>query len=434
MLERVEDSFSGAWRFPGRFSRRRFLQAAAVASVTGPRLLEGAQRPHVVVIGAGAFGGWTARHLLQAGARVTLVDAWGPGSSRSSSGGESRVIRAIYGPDRIYSEMVKRSFELWEALESEQDDGVEPLYVETGALWMIRREDDSYVRKALPIQEELGFPVEQPSVAEAKRRWPQIDVSGVRSLYLERRAGALSARRACREVAQRFVEEGGEYRTARAAAGPIGNGRLTGVRLDDGSTLEADAYVFACGPWLGKLFPEVIGGAIEPTRQEVFYFGTPAGSEAYGPSRLPVWIDFGERLFYGIPDVHGRGLKIADDTRGEPVDPTRLDRKPSPEGLERARSFLAARFPALAGAPLVESRVCQYENSPEGDLIVDRHPEAANLWLAGGGSGHGFKLAPAVGEMLAAAILADGSLPDRFAVDRLQAARDRSTQFDSGSR
>lgn len=434
MLEATVETSQEAWHCPGRFSRRRFLQAAAVASVAGPRWLDASDARRIVVVGAGAFGGWTARHLLRRGARVTLVDAWGPGHSRSSSGGETRVIRAIYGPDRVYSEMVKRSFELWEELEAELDDVGDPLYVETGALWMIRRDDDSYVQKALPIQEELGFPVERPSLAEAKRRWRQIDFEGVRSVYLEQQAGALSSRRACQVVAHRFVDEGGTYRTARAEPGAVEGGRLTGLRLDDGGSLEADAYVFACGPWLGKVFPEVIGDAIQPSRQDVFYFGTPAGKGAFGPDRLPVWIDFGERLFYGVPDVHGRGLKIADDTRGEPVDPTPLDRKPDPESLERARRFLGERFPALAGAPLVESRVCQYENSPEGDLIVDRHPEAENVWLAGGGSGHGFKLAPALGEMLTEAILGHEILPERFGLGRLQEARDRSTQFDSGSR
>lgn len=384
----------------------------------------------VVVVGAGAFGGWIALHLLRRGVDVTLLDAWGPGNSRSSSGGETRVIRAIYGPDRAYVEMVERAFDLWADLEDGLADRDEPLYVETGALWLIRRDDDSYVRSSLPILEELGFPVDRPSLAEARRRWPQIDFDGVRVVYLERRAGALSARRACRVVADRFVAEGGRYRTARAEPGEIEKAKLSALRLDDGSTLEADVYVFACGPWLGQVFPEVIGEALQPSRQEVYYFGTPPGDGAYGPERLPVWIDFGERLFYGIPDVHGRGFKVADDTRGAPIAPTQVDRTPTPEALERMRRFLGMRFPDMAGAPLVESRVCQYENSPEGDLILDRHPEAANVWLAGGGSGHGFKLSPTVGEMLAGAILEDHALPERFGLDRLHETRDRSTQFD----
>lgn len=431
MLEHVTMGTRDGLECPGRFSRRTFLQAAAVASVAGPRLLDAADGVRVVVVGAGAFGGWTALHLLRRGVDVTLLDAWGPGNSRSSSGGETRVIRAIYGPDRVYVEMVKRAFDLWADLDSDLKTGRdEPLYVETGALWLIRRDDDSYIRSSLPILEDLGFPVDRPGLTEARRRWPQIDFDGVRAVYLERRAGALSARRACRVVADRFVVEGGRYRTARAEPGAIENGKLSALRLDDGSTLGADVYVFACGPWLGQVFPEVIGAAVQPSRQEVYYFGTPPGDGAYGPERLPVWIDFGERLFYGIPDVHGRGFKVADDTRGAPVDPSRLERMPTPEALERTRRFLGMRFPGMAGAPLVESRVCQYENSPEGDLILDRHPEAANVWLAGGGSGHGFKLSPTVGELLAGAILDDRPVPERFGLERLHGARDRSTQFD----
>ena len=380
----------------------------------------------MAVVGAGAFGGWTAWHLLRAGAEVVLVDAWGAGNARASSGGATRVIRAIYGPDRVYVEMVRRAFELWQELDA---GARQPLYVPTGALWMIRG-DDAYVRQALPILRELGFPVEEPALEEARRRWPQIDFSGVGKLYFERRAGALSSRRACLAVRDRVAAAGGEVRIAWAEPGEISGGRMNAARLGDGTRLAADAFVFACGPWLGRLFADVVGERVLASRQEVYYFGTPAGSDAWGPERLPVWIDFGERVIYGLPDLHGRGAKVADDTRGEPVDPTTMDRRPGAEGVARARSFLAERFPALARAPLVGSEVCQYENSPDGHLILDRHPAAENVWLAGGGSGHGFKLGPAVGELLAAAVLGGVPPPERFRLDRPAAAEPGATQFD----
>lgn len=364
--------------------------------------------PRVVVVGAGAFGGWTALHLLRGGAQVVLVDAWGPGNTRSSSGGESRVIRAIYGPDRIYVEMVKRAYELWETLDPS-------LYVETGALWLHRGED-AYVRSSVPILEELGFPVDKLTVADARSRYPQIDFGGVKSVWLERRAGALSARRACAAVRDAFVSAGGTYRTAHVDPKSIG--------------IDADVYVYACGPWLGQLFPEVLGKHIMPTRQEVYYFGTPRGSERYLPGRLPVWIDFGERIVYGIPDVHGRGFKLADDTRGEPFDPTSGERTPAASGLARARRFLAERFPELAKAPLLDAEVCQYENSPDGHLIVDVHPDAKNIWLVGGGSGHGFKLSPAVGEIVAEAILSGKDIPKLFRLERLGDVARPKTQFE----
>lgn len=365
-------------------------------------------RPRIKVIGAGAFGGWTALHLLNAGAQVTLVDAWGPGNSRASSGGETRVIRAIYGPDRVYVEMVKRAYELWETLDPS-------LYVETGALWL-HRGDEAYVRSSLPILHELGFAVDHLTLDDAARRYPQINFNGVTSVWLERRAGALSARNACAAVRDAFVRAGGTYRTE---------------AVNPASQSDADIYVYACGPWLGKLFPDVIGDAIRPTRQEVFYFGTPRGSDRYQPAKLPIWIDFGKRIIYGIPDLRGRGFKVADDTRGEAIDPTTANRTPSTEGIARARQLLSERFPELADAPLIASEVCQYENSPDGNLIIDRHPQHENVWLLGGGSGHGFKLSPAVGEMAAAAILAGKEVPAAFRLARLKNLEKTKTQFES---
>jgi monomeric sarcosine oxidase len=410
-------------------TRRTFLRRVAavpVAARLGGLSLFTASPLRVVVIGAGAFGGWTALHLLRRGAQVTLLDSWGPGNSRSSSGGDTRVIRAIYGPDRLYVEMVKRAYELWDTMDASTD---ESLYVETGALWL-HRGDDAYVRSSVPILHDLGFPVEKVAIDDAKGRYPQIDFTGVKSAWIEHRAGALSARRACGVVRDAFAEAGGIYRTAQAKPGPLVNGSMTALQLEDGARIEADVFVFACGPWLGRLFPDVIGDKVLPTRQEVYYFGPPPGSQRYQPGRMPIWIDFGERIFYGLPDLHGRGFKIADDTRGEAFDPTSGERAPTAEGIARARRLLAERFPELAKAPLVGAEVCQYENSPDGHLIIDRHPQVKNVWLAGGGSGHGFKLSPAVGEMLAEGVLSGKEIPKLFHLDRLHGGK-RSTQFDT---
>jgi glycine/D-amino acid oxidase-like deaminating enzyme len=390
-------------------SRREFIEGAAAISVAAR--LDGitmpAVKPRIAVIGAGAFGGWTALHLRRLGADVVLVDAWGPGHTRSSSGGETRVIRSIYGRDRVYVEMVRRAYELWDQLDPS-------LHAETGVLWM-NRGDDAYVRSSLPILQELGFPVDQLTLSDAAKRYPQIDFRGVKSVWLERRAGALSARRACAVVRDAFVKAGGTYRTMEVDPRAV--------------ALEADAYVYACGPWLGKLFPDILGSWIRPTRQEVYYFGVPAGSDRFAAGHLPIWIDFGERIFYGIPDLHGRGFKVADDTRGAVIDPSSADRTASPEGIARARQLLVERFPELAKAPLVASEVCQYENSPDGHLIIDRHPAAKNVWLVGGGSGHGFKLSPAVGEMVALRILAGKEVPELFRLDPRRNAGAR-TQFE----
>jgi glycine/D-amino acid oxidase-like deaminating enzyme len=404
-----------------KLSRRRLLQGLAVGPAA--TLLSPAPQTksvHVAVVGAGAFGGWTAYHLLRSGARVTLVDAWGPGNSRASSGGESRVIRAIYGEDRIYVELVARAYQLWREAEERFRTR---LYFKTGGLWFFEA-DDSHARVSLPLLKEQGLAMKPYALDEAKKLYPLVDFGSVRHVYFEEDAGYLLARRACQRVVEGFVAEGGSYlQKAAAVPAATSGGSMKALALSDGSSIAADVYVFACGPWLSRILPDAIGDRIQPTRQEVFFFGAPR-DDAEAFSRLPVWINFsepGRRLFYGIPVAESRGFKIADDTRGEDFDPTDGDRTPSREGVRRAREFLARRFPRLKDAPLVESRVCQYEQSPDGHYLFDRHPEADNVWILGGGSGHGFKMGPVLGEHAAARILGKAKIEPFFSLARLRA-------------
>ena len=177
-----------------------------------------------------------------------------------------------------------------------------------------------------------------------------------------------------------------------------------------GTKISADIFVFACGPWLGELFPALLGKKINVSKQEVFFFGPPAGSTAFEPSRFPIWIDVGRAgdlrgiSYYGFPDVNGMGLKVAPDRSGPGFDPTHGERSVSPETLGATRRYMSARLPALKDAPLVETEVCQYERTADANLIIDRHPEMENVWIAGGGSGHGFKLGPVVGRLVAARV------------------------------
>jgi sarcosine oxidase len=369
---------------------------------------------HVAVVGAGAFGGWTALHLRRLGHQVTLVDAWGAGNSRASSGGETRIIRAMYGGDRLYVELTLRSLALW--WEHEQRIG-RRLYHRLGALWMYGG-DDRYARATLPLLRAAGLEAAELSPSDAAVRWPQIDFTGVRTVFHETEAGYLLARQGCETVRELFVAEGGAYRVAEARPAPLERGGLGSVALSDGGTLRADRFVFACGPWLAGVFPDVVGGRVTPTRQEVFFFGLPPGDRAYDEDECPVWVDHGERFIYGIPGNERRGFKVADDTRGPAIDPTTEERLPSAEGLARARELLRRRFPGLSRAPLVEARVCQYEQSPDGDFILDRHPLAENVWLAGGGSGHGYKMGPAVGEQMARLVVGAAEPDARFSLRR----------------
>jgi glycine/D-amino acid oxidase-like deaminating enzyme len=372
-------------------------------------------KTHVAVIGAGAFGGWTALYLCRRGVRVTLVDAWGPGNSRASSGGETRVIRGTYGPDQPYTMMAARATQLWK--ENEERWKLKLLH-QIGVLWMVAAGDDQFERGSLPVLREAGIPYQELSVQELASRWPQINTEGVHWGIYEPEGGFLTARIACQAVLDGFLAEGGEYQPLAVLPRDLEGGPWENLSLSDGSKLRADQYVFACGPWLGKLFPKTIGHRIRPTKQEVFFFGTPAGDPRFTEAQLPVWADHRDRFLYGIPGNQGRGFKIADDTRGPEFDPTSGERTVSAEGLRSARDYIGFRFPALKDAPLLESRVCQYENSPDSNFIVDRLPGNEKVWLLGGGSGHGFKHGPALGEMMARFVLEHKDPDPRFRLGR----------------
>jgi glycine/D-amino acid oxidase-like deaminating enzyme len=400
----------------GAISRRTFVGSVAAAPLAWRFGTPRTRADHVVVVGAGAFGGWIALALLRAGMRVTLVDAWGAGHSRASSGGETRVIRGAYGGVPIYSEMAARAIVLWREAEQQWK---RQLYFRTGALWMFAA-DDAYVRRSIEPMKTAGLSIEQLSPDDAARRYPQMSFRGVRTVFFEPEAGYIPARAACELVREAFVREGGEYKQAWARPGATAGTHLTNITLSDGSTLGADRMVFACGPWMAQVFPDVIGRRIVATRQEVFFFATPAGDTRYDFGALPVWVHLGERLVYGVPAHERRGLKVADDTAGEEVDPTAMERVPSAAGLAGARTILRERFPALADAPLVEARVCQYEASSDGHFLVDRHPQFENVWLVGGGSGHGFKMGPALGEHVTALVQGRTAVNPVFGYGRLR--------------
>jgi glycine/D-amino acid oxidase-like deaminating enzyme len=361
-------------------------------------------KPHVAVIGAGAFGGWTALHLLERGARVTLLDAWGPGNSRASSGGETRIMRGTYGPGQPYTELAARALKLWPKYERRWK---KQFLHRTGVLWMVSSRDDTYERGSLDVLRQAKIKFRELSTPEMKKRWPQINFDDVHWGIFEPECGYLDARASCQAVVDAFVAEGGKYQQLAVSPDGLESGPLRSLTLSDGSRLKANHYVFACGPWLGKLFPETVGSLIRATKQEIFFFGPPAGDRRFTDAHLPVWGDHGKRFFYGIPGSDRRGFKVADDTRGPTFDPTDGERVVSRVTLKRVREYIAFRFPAMKDAPLIETRVCQYEQTPDSHFIVDRHPRMNNVWLLGGGSGHGFKHGPAVGELTADLIFSD---------------------------
>jgi len=357
-------------------------------------------RARMVVVGAGVFGAWTAHHLLALGHRVTLIDAHGPAHSRASSGGESRMTRAAYGGDELYARMASDSLTQWKALSALA--GL-PIFHPTGVLFFAAG-NEPYIASAIATGARLGLASRPMNRAQMARRFPMIDFDGIDIGVYEPGFGALMARRSVETLVARFVRAGGDYRHAAALPPPPGRPIRT-LALASGETIQADRFVFAAGPWLAKLFPDLLANRIFATRQEIFFFAAPAGDRRFTGPDMPGWADFnGGDLYYGFPDLEGRGVKFARDTHGPLVDPDTQSRRFTEAALADVVAVRDRRFPALRGAPLIESRVCQYENSSNGDFLIDRHPADANVLLVGGGSGHGFKHGPEVGRLAAALV------------------------------
>jgi glycine/D-amino acid oxidase-like deaminating enzyme len=343
----------------------------------------------------------------------------------------------MYDGNRLYTEMAVRALSLWREAQVQWKRQV---YIESGVLYLFEDADDVATR-SIPLMKERGVVIDAIPPGDAAKRFPQISFNDVRTSYFEPNAGVLLARLSCELVRETFEQEGGEYRRAGVRAPAVNGGRrLRAIEMEategpdrppegghhvSATRLEADAFVFACGAWLGTLFPDVVGDGIVATRQEVLYVGTPAGNRKFDAASFPGWINFGAGRWYGMPGAAPRGVKVADDVAGPPVDPTSMDRVVSIESVKRARAFVRRRFPELANQPIVETRVCQYEYSPNADFLIDRHPAADNVWLVGGGSGHGFKMGPALGEYVARLVL-EGAAPDaQFSYPRFADARER---------
>jgi monomeric sarcosine oxidase len=354
------------------------------------------------------FGAWTAWHFADRGQNVILLDAYGPAHSRASSGGESRIIRMGYGRDEIYTRWSKRSLAQWKELFAATKQS---LFHETGVLWLAG-EDQHRVLETKATLRRCGIRFEELDQKDVQRRFPQIYSKDVTMAMFEPESGVLMARRAVNAVVEDAVRLGAEYQLAQVLT-PESGRQLSSVKTSSGEDISAGKYVFACGPWLGKLFPEELGGRIFPSRQEVFFFGVPAGDAQYAAPALPTFL-FQEDEMYGMPDIESRGLKIAFDRHGNKVDPDTQSRIVSESSATEMRKYVARRFPGLRDAPIVESRVCQYENTSSGDFLIDRHPEIRNVWFVGGGSGHGFKHGPAVGETVVGHVLDGKPVEPRF--------------------
>ncbi len=358
----------------------------------------------VVVIGAGAFGASLAWTLARQGEDVTLVDQFEPGDPRASSGGETRLMRCCHGTRADYTASARRARALWRELEAESG---EELYDECGVAWFAHR-DDSWEAASERVLASLDIPCERVDAAEL---YPSVATDDVRFTLLEREAGVLRAQRAVRALAARTAAHGG--RVLRGRARPDGAAAVLG----DGTRLEGDAVVWACGPWLGDLFAEI---ALRVTHQEVLFFN--CGPEWAG---RPAWVDY-ERAMYGTANVDDLGFKASLDLEGAPVEAdAELPEAGATEPV--VRGYLEDRFPALGRAPLCGARSCRYELTLDTGFIAAPLPGQERVWLLGGGSGHGFKHGPAMAELVAQAVRDGAKLPARFGLGERVRARSLRT-------
>lgn len=394
--------------------RREFLKQVAAAQA-GFAFSRGPQAPaptnaarDVIVVGAGAFGGWTAYYLARMGARVTLVDAYGPGNSRSTSGDETRGVKSSYGDRGAWAELWTRwaneAITRWTAFDAEWGRQMKVrLFFNTGDL-ILRPEVAPFTDRTQELWKTLRIPFEVLKIEDVAREYPAINLAGMTLALREPRAGVVRARRACEVVAEAFRQAGGQVRTGYAALGERRGGRLQNIRTaGPAATLTSSTYVFALGPWFPKAFPELMASRIRTPLGHVHYFGTPPGNDRFTFPNLPSYNFPGVTGWPALePDNRGFRVRLQGDT---PSDPDTSDRVFERAQDRRARAFVAERFPNLAGAPLLETRACHYEFSASRNFIIDRHPDFENVWLAGGGSAEGFKFGPVIGEYVARRVL-----------------------------
>ncbi len=401
-----------------QLDRRAFLKVAGVGigALTVPAHAAAQTSPDVVVVGAGAFGGWTALHLREKGASVTLLDAYGPGNSRASSGGETRQIELGPEDSEIYAHWVLKGFDMWKA---RQEEFGRRLFYQTGRLHLAA-EGNERIKTAKILLDNFKIPNELLTPDQLRRRYPQMNPEAVEIALFEPTAAILKAREGCLAVVEVFQKKGGRFRIEKAKPGRQSGGRLLDTELADGSSLAASTFVFACGPWLRKVFPELLKKKLFTPRREVFFFGPPEGDDRFNYPNFPNYED-NTQGYYGFPSIDGRGFKVVPVGELTVMDPDSDERVVSTHQVKRARDYLTLRFPALKAQPVVETRVCQLELSIDNNFIVQKHPAFENVWLVGGGSGRGYKHGPLVGEYVADRVLGQNGQPELEQIFRLKA-------------
>jgi sarcosine oxidase len=449
--------------------RRDFLKVAGVGAgallsgcATAPGFLRsGRSSSNVVVIGAGAFGGWTALHLQRMGARVTLVDMYGPGNSRSTSGDETRGVRSSYG-DRPHGELwmqwARLALQRWRDWDAEYAKPLKMRVFFTTGDVILRPDWEPFLTQTRAWWEKNKIPHEVLSVEEVSRRWPAFNLKDITTVLYEPDAGVVRARRATESVAEVFRYEGGRVVIGRVVPPEPGSFDGNTVKLMSGETIAGDAFVFAVGPWLGKTFA-LMQNRMRTPLGTVFYYGTPLGDQRFTFPNMPSWNYPGTTGWPALP-VDSRGFRVrgggggggnpANAAANAGANPGGANATPAPaapapapapttnvtdpdlsarwvdqDRVQRSRQWVSDHFPDLRDVPLLETRACHYESTSSRNFIIDRHPDLRNVWIAGGGNAEGFKSGPVIGEYVARRVLGDEGDPEIAKQFRIPA-----TEFD----
>jgi sarcosine oxidase len=343
-----------------------------------------------IVVGLGAHGSAAAYHLAKRGQSVLGFDRFGRGHTLASFGGLSRIIRLSYYEHASYVPLLRRAWDLWRELE--RDSG-ENLLTQTGGLYM-GPPDGALVSGSLASARMHGLAHEVLDNAELRRRYPVIEVDADWIGVLDAQAGWLAPERAVETHLRQAERHGAALRFAEPIERwePDGDGvRVTSAR----GTFRARRLVIAAGSWLPRLLPR-LAPHLWVERNVLLWFEPRGELDAF--AKLPVYIvEDTDRFYYGFPYDADNGLKMAGLHYGDRVDPDTVDREPSADDEERVRAWLRRRMP-LANGERRRAQVCMYTNSPDGHFIIDRE---GPVTYASACSGHGFKFASAVGEVLA---------------------------------
>ena len=348
----------------------------------------------VGIVGLGAMGSMAALELARRGKRVIGFDRFKPPHPFGSSHGKTRIIREAYFEHPQYVPFVQRAYELWAALERESG---RQLLLPTGGL-MIGPAAGTLLRGARRSAVEHRLPYEELPAAERRRRFPMFEPGPDDVGLFEPRAGVLFPEAAI-ESALALAETAGAVFRFDEPVKSWNAGEAITIRTGAGHW-RVERLILCAGAWMARELPRVTL-PLQVARQTLFWFAPRESDQPVTPDRMPIFIWEWEpgRMFYGFPDT-GDGVKVAIHHEGEPAEPDQVRRTVYPGEEELLLAVLATRAPAFTG-PLRQSAVCLYSNTPDGDFILDRHPEEPRVILASPCSGHGFKFAPAIGEVLA---------------------------------